>query len=92
MRCDITLTISHIPVILSRNPTRVHTTTMTHEIEANTSLGFVYRNSDLSVKFSAPIKTSCSGNFCVRQRVTDWLGVKGCMCYEMSLNSSILVI
>ena len=68
------------------------TTAINQEIESNTSLGFVFNNVNLSVNYSSIIKTSCSGNLCDRQRVNDWLGVKGCGCYGMSPNSSSLVI
>ena len=65
---------------------------MNEEIEANTSLGFVYIRTQLSVDFSAPIKASCSVNNCDRQRVNDWLGTKGCGFYGMSPNSTSLEI
>ena len=65
---------------------------MNYEIEANNSKAFVYNSTQLTVNYSAPIKTSCSGNLCDRQRITDWLGSKGCGCYGMSTNSTSLAI
>ena len=57
---------------------------MNDEIEANTSLVFVHDATQLTVNFSAPINTSCSGNLCDRQRVKGWLNMKDCGCYGMS--------
>ena len=91
MRCDIPMIFSPLPAILLKTPT-MNTTRINQEIESNTSLGFVFNNVTLSINFSSVIKTSCSGNLCNRQRVNDWLGVKGCGCYGMSPNSSSLVI
>jgi hypothetical protein len=34
---------------------------------------------------------SSSGNQCDHQRITDWLGIKGCGCYDISTNSTSLV-
>ena len=71
MRRYIPLIISHVPVILLRVPTKVHTITMNLKIEANISLGFVYSNTHLSVKCSALIKASCSGYLCDGKFVID---------------------
>lgn len=91
MRCDIPMIFSPLPAVLLKTPQMI-TTGINQEIESNTSLGFVFNNVNLSVNYSSIIKTSCSGNLCDRQRVNDWLGVKGCGCYGMSPNSSSLVI
>ena len=91
MRCDIPMIFSSLPAVLLKTPKMI-TTAINQEIESNTSLGFVFNNVNLSVNYSSIIKTSCSGNLCDRQRVNDWLGVKGCGCYGMSPNSSSLVI
>jgi hypothetical protein len=92
MRCDIPIMTSHVPAILLKSPKRISTIPINNEIEANTSLGFVYNHTHLTINYSAPIKTSCSGKLCDRQRVCDWLGIKGCGCYGMSTNSTSLVI
>ena len=80
-----------LPAVLLKT-LKMITTGINQEIESNTSLGFVFNNVTLSVNYSPVIKISCSGNLCDRQRVNDWLGVKGCGCYGMSPNSSSLVI
>eukprot|EP00957_Ditylum_brightwellii_P186858 14229200-Ditylum_brightwellii.AAC.1 len=48
---------------------------MNHEIEANTSLAFVYNNTQAFVNM----------------RVNDWNGFRRCGCYGMSQNISSLV-
>ena len=67
MRCDIPMISSHVSIILLKNPTRVSIYTMNDKIEANTSLGFINNATQMSVNFSAPMKSSCSGNLCDRQ-------------------------
>ena len=54
---------SHVSIILLKNSTRVSIYTMNDKIEANTSLGFINN----ALIFSAPMKSSCSGNLCDRQ-------------------------
>ena len=83
---------SNDPAILLKHPTRVYDFPMNEENEANTSLSFLHNRTQLSVNYSAPTKTSCSGNLCDRQIVTDWLGINVCGCYGMSTNSTSLVV
>ena len=92
MRCDIPLVISHQPAILMKTPRTLENVRMSNEIEANTSLAFLYNNSQVAVNFTTAFKTTCSGNFCNRQRISDWNGIKGCGCYGMSPNSTSLTI
>ena len=56
------------------------------------SLGFVYNSTQVTVDYTAPIKTTCSGNLCDCRRVTDWLCQKGCGCCGLYNNSTSLVI
>ena len=81
-----------MPAILLKTPCRLSSMSTNEDIEANTFLGFVYNRTQLSVHFSAPIKTSCSRNLCDLQRVNDCLGTKGCGFYGMSPNSTSLAI
>ena len=91
MRCDIPLLMSQLPAILLKTP-KMNTHPLNHEIESNTSLGFIYRGAIVNICFSSVLKTSCSGLLCDRQRVSDWNGSRGCGCYGMSTNSSSLVV
>ena len=58
MRCDIPLIVSHSPVILLKPPLSVPQIYMNFSVEANTSLGFVYNNTQVRVNYTAPIKTT----------------------------------
>ena len=78
--------------ILLKHCKIVQTFPTNEEIEANTSLKFLHNRKQLSVNYSEPINTSCSGNLCDRQRVMDWLVLKCCGCYNMSTKSTSLVI
>ena len=63
---------------------------MKNEVKANTSLCFVYNDAHVGINHSDPLKISYYGHFWERQRVDKWNGVKGCGCYVMSTNSTIL--
>lgn len=92
MRGDIPMVVSHIPVVLLRYPDLIAAVQMNYEIEGNTSFGFVYNNVNLTVHLSSVLKTSCTGNLCDKQRISDWFGSRGCGCYGMASNSSSLAI
>ena len=92
MRGDIPLIVSHFPVFLLKFPSHINTIQMNSEIGGNTSLAFVYNGVDLRVSYTSVIKTSCTGSFCDKQRIGDWLGSRGCGCYGMASNSTSLAI
>ena len=53
--------------IILINPPRLSTVAINEKIEANTSLGFVYNSTQVTIYYTAPIKTTCSVNiFIVR--------------------------
>ena len=91
MRCDIPLIVSHSPCILLKTPSTVPAISLNFGIELHTSLGFLYNHTRVNINYASPIKTTCSGNFCDRQRISDWNNSRGCGCYGMSLNSTSLV-
>ena len=90
--CDIPMISSHVPVILLKYPTRVSAYQINDESEAKNPIFFPTKVLKLSINFSAPMKISCSGNLCDRQRVTYWLCSKGCCYYGMFSNRTSLVI
>ena len=92
MRCDIPMLVSQNPCILLKSPSKLPSIQITEDIGTNTSLGFIYNGTQLSVDYTSVVETSCSGNFCDRQRINDWLGSRGCGCYGMSVNSTNLAI
>ena len=92
MRGDIPILKSQFPCFALRFPDRMDTIAINHEIAANESYAFVWNCAQVSVDYTAPIKTTCSGELCDRQRVNDWLNVRGCGCYGMLPNSSSLVM
>jgi hypothetical protein len=92
MRNNIPIIQSPFPAIFLKFPSRIYPLCINKEIEAHTSLGFVYNGTHVSVNFAFPVKTTCSGNLCDHQHVNDWLGKKGCECYGMSPNSISLVM
>ena len=64
MICNIPMIKLHHTVILTKNPVSIARFPMNNEIESNTYLGFVQDATQLTVSFSALIKTSCSVNLC----------------------------
>ena len=91
MRGDIPLVNSYFPAMLLKLPPVLPTVQRNRGIEANTSLAFISNNATVNIHVTVPIKTSCTGNFCDKQQVFDWLGTRGCGCYGMSPNSTNLV-
>ena len=75
-----------------RSPARLSSIAINESIESNTSLTFVYNGTNVTINLSVPLKTTCAGNLCDSQRITDWLNSKGCGCYGMNTNSSSLAI
>ena len=92
MRCDIPLVMSHQSAILMKTLRALENVRMSNEIEANASLAFLCNNAQVTIDFTADFKTSCSGNFCDRQRISDWNGIKGCGYYGVPPNSTSLAI
>lgn len=92
MRGDIPILRSQFPCIALNFPARLDTIAINDEITSNESYAFVWNNALVHVDYTAPMKTSCTGELCDRQRVNDWLNVKGCGCYGMLPNSSSLVM
>ena len=92
MRCDIPMIRSQFPAILLRSPARLGSVAINESIESNTSLAFVYNGTQVTINLSVPLKTTCAGNLCDRQRIIDWCNSKGCGCYGMNTNSSSLAI
>ena len=92
MRGGIPLLVTHFPVFVLKYPATIPSIRMHNEIGGETLLAFVANNADLQIYFTSVIKTSCTGSLCDKQRVTDWLGSRGCGCYGMASNSTSLCI
>ena len=92
MSNDIPMLTTHLPAILLKLPDSFIPIRMNEQIESSTSLAFIHNGAKIDVNYTAPLKTSCSGKLCDRQRVSDWNGSKGCGCYGMNSNSSSLVL
>ena len=83
MQGDIPMLRSHMSCIILKFPRKMSAIVINQEIEANESRSFVYNGTQVNVYYTAPIKTSCTGKLCDRQRVNDWLSFEGCGCYSM---------
>ena len=81
-----------VPVFLLKYPSRIDTMQINPQIGCNQSLAFVFNSTPLQVYYTSVVNTQCNGYFCDRQRISDWLGSRGCGCYGMATNSTSLAI
>ena len=90
MKNDIPMINSAFPLVLLKPPTKFTEIPINERIESDTSYAFVYIRTQLSFTIINPVKTTCSGKFCDRQRISDWNNSKGCGCYGMLDNATSL--
>ena len=91
MNGDIPLVKTPHPSIVMTRPTYLPTVKIINELEFDKSGAFVLNNMHLSLNQTFVAITSCGGNHCDKQRVSDWNGIKVCGCFAMSQNISNLV-
>ena len=84
MSGDIPLVKTGLPIIIMKRPSRVPHVPINFTIQGNSALAFVYNNINLELTLTTPVQTTCGGYMCDRQRVSDWNGVRGCGCFDMS--------
>jgi hypothetical protein len=84
MNGDIPLVKTQLPIIIMKSPSVIPHTAINNAIQGNNALAFVYNSVDLKVIRTTPLHTTCGGYMCDRQRVSDWNGVRGCGCFDMS--------
>ena len=74
MGCEIPMIKSTMRSILLGKSPRILTVAINDQIEANTFLGFVYNLKQVTVDYTAPIKTTCSVNICDHHSIAEWIG------------------
>ena len=84
MSGDIPLVKTGLPIIIMKPPSRIPHVPINFTIQGNSALAFVYNNINLELTLTTPVQTTCGGYMCDRQRVSDWNGVHGCGCFDMS--------
>ena len=73
------------PAVALRLPNHYATVPTNTEIQGSQSLVAVWNNATLSINRTTPIQTTCSGNFCDKQRPHDWTHVNcGCGCWGVT--------
>ena len=92
LRNEVPVLLTNNPLILLKPPLVMIPVPMTDRIESNESLGFVLIKCSVTSMQHTVIATKCGGCFCDRQRVMDWMNVKGCGCYGMSAFMTNLAI
>ena len=55
-------------------------------------MAFVQNGIAIAVSKTEPVTTTCSGLFCDKQRVYDWIDARGCGCYHIVQQRSNLAI
>ena len=81
---EIPVLLTNNPLILLKTPLVMIPVLMNDSIGSNESLAFVLIKCSVTSLQQTVIATKCHGCFCDRQRVMDWMNVKGCGCYGMS--------
>ena len=84
MSGDIPLVKTGLPIIIMKSPLNIPNVRVNASIQGNNALAFVYNNASLHLNRTTPVQTTCGGYLCDRQRVSDWNGVRGCGCFDMS--------
>ena len=83
MRGDIPLIKTHYPLIVMMRPSLKKSIHISKEIGNQNSMAFVLKNMTITINRSTPIKTTCGGLLCDKQRCSDWNGTRGCGCYNV---------
>ena len=84
MSGDIPLVKTQLPIIIMKPPQTISHVPINFTIQGNNALAFVYNDVFLELNRTTPVQTTCGGYMCDRQRVSDWNGVRGCGCFDMS--------
>lgn len=92
MSGDIPMLETQFPVIVMRTPDQIQPVPVNFEIQGNNALSFVQNGAIVSVKRTAPEETTCSGLFCDKQRIQEWMGQRGCGCYHMTHRRSNIAL
>jgi len=92
MNGDIPMVQTPFPVIAMKFPLTYPVVTVNQEIQGNVSMAFVQNGIAIAVQKTEPVTTTCSGLFCDKQRVYDWVDARGCGCYHMIQQRSNLAI
>ena len=82
MRGDIPLIKTHYPLIVMKRPILKDSIPIRKEIGNHSSMAFVLVGMKIKINRSTPIKTTCGGLLCDKQRCSDWNGTRGCGCYH----------
>lgn len=85
------LTVDQPAVVLAPPSAGFDPIPINYAIEAGNLRSFVLTPVTLSLRKIAPKATTCSGLFCDKQRLSDWVGTpRGCGCYTMVTRRSNL--
>lgn len=90
MNGDAPLVKTPHPLILMKRPSTLQSVPIISELESDRSLSFVLNERTLNINQSYVVSTTCGGNHCDKQRISDWNGIKGCGCFAMNQNISNL--
>ena len=92
MNGDIPLVKTQLPIMIMKPPSVIPHIGINNAVQGNNNLAFVYNDVVLNVIRTTPLHTTCGGYMCDRQRVSDWNGIRGCGCFDMSNFCSNLAI
>ena len=88
---EILLLVSQNPAIIMKIPRRIDDVSI-KKISGNQSLAFTLNAMQLKVRRTVAIETTCSGNFCDKQRRNELGTNRACGCFNMSQHRTIITL
>ena len=81
---DIPLLETTFPIIVIKHQKRIWLEKINTKIQGNSTMVFVKKGVSILVKRISPEETTCSGKFCGKLSIFNWIGQKGGKCYNMA--------
>ena len=78
------------PLIVMKRSLTLPSVSIINELESDRSLSIILNEKSLNINQLYIISTTSGGNYCNKQQVIDWNGIKGCSCFEINQNISNL--
>ena len=92
MNGDIPMLFTYNPVYLLKAPKVMISIPIDQQIKGNKSGGFVHSNVTVNSLHQFVKQTTCSGCHCDRQRISEWMHVKGCGCFVHGSTKTSMII
>ena len=93
MSGDVPLVETRSPITVMNHPARgFENVPINFSIAGNNHLAFVLNNVHLSLARTTAEETTCGGLHCDKQRLDEWVGLRGCGCHRFNTRRSNIAI